>query len=147
MDIYGLDRVVIAARDLDETVGQFADALGLSFSDRRQPTTETDAGSQALEMVVSAAGVELIAPRDEGDAVDRFLDDNGPGLYALSLRVADLDAAIDDLAETGIEPVGEFEAGDFREAFFHPQAFGGAFVILAEYDAPHPVATAMTGDA
>lgn len=147
MHVLGLDRVVIATRDIDETAGQFADTLGLSFSERMQPTTETGAGSQALEMVVSAAGVELITPSGDGDAVGRFLDDHGPGLYALSLRVVDLDAAVAELAEQGLDPVGEFEAADFREAFFHPDAFGGALVILAEYDASHPVASAMAPDA
>lgn len=146
MHVLGLDRVVLVTRDLDETAGQFAQNLGLDFSERIQPTTETAAGSQAMDMVISAAGVEVITPRDDDNEIARFIDENGPGLYALSLRVADLDAAEAELAEGGLDPVGEFESGDFRELFFHPAAFGGAFVILAEYDAPHAAATAMTGN-
>lgn len=146
MHVLGLDRVVLVAPDLDETADQFADNLGLAFSDRLQPTTETAAGAQAMDMVVSAAGVEIITPRDADSEIARFLEENGPGLYALSLRVADLDAAEAELADRGLEPVGEFEFAAFRERFYHPAAFGGAFVILAEYDAPHPVATALSAD-
>ncbi|MEF8842345.1 MAG: VOC family protein [Haloarculaceae archaeon] len=147
MDVLGLDRVVIATRDLEGTAGQFADLLGLSFSDTVRPTTETDAGEQALRMLVSAAGVELISPEGDGNEVARFVEEHGPGLYALSLRVADLDAAEAELAAKGVEPVGAFEAKDFRESFYHPRNFGGALLILAEYDAPHPAATAMTAGA
>ena len=143
MNVIGLDRVVIATRDIEGTAGRFADLLGLSFSDRIRPTTQTAAGAQALSMVISAAGVELITPEEDGNEVARFIDEHGPGLYALSIRVADLDEATAELAERGVEPVGEFETGEFRETFFHPETFGGAFVILAEYDAPHAAATAM----
>lgn len=143
MNVLGLDRVVIATRDMDETAGQFASLLGLSFSERLSPTTQTDAGEQPLQMMLSSAGVELITPDSDGGEVGRFIDAHGPGLYALSLRVADLDAAKTALAGHGLEPVGEFEQGDFAEAFFHPSSFGGALVILAEYDAAHPAATAM----
>lgn len=146
MDVLGLDRVVIATRDLEGTAGPFADLLGLSFSDTVRPTTETGAGAQAMRMLISAAGVELIAPDGENE-VDRFVAEHGPGLYALSIRVSDLDAAEAELASEGVEPVGRFEANDFREAFFHPRNFGGALLILAEYDAPHPAATAMTAGA
>jgi len=144
MDVLGLDRVVIATRDIEGTAGRFADLLGLSFSGTIRPTTETETGEQALRMVISAAGVELITPEEDGNEVARFIDQHGPGLYALSLRVADLDAAEAELAEQGVEPVGAYEANDFRESFFHPRSFGGALVILAEYDAPHAAATAMT---
>ena len=94
-------------------------------------------------MVISAAGVELITPEEDGNEVARFIDVHSPGLYALSIRVADLDAATAELADQGVEPVGEFETGELREKFFHPETFGGAFVILAEYDTPHAAATAM----
>jgi len=144
MHVIGLDRVVLATHEIDETAGQFVDALGLEFSERLHPVTETDAGSQAMDMVVSDAGIEIVTPDDPDGEIARFLDENGPGLYAMSLRVADLDAAEAELADGGLEPVGEFESPDFRERFYHPAAFGGAFVILAEYDAPHPVAAAFT---
>ena len=143
MDVLGLDRVVIATDDLEGTAGQFAELLGLSFSAEVAPRTTTGAGAQALRMVISAAGVEIIAPEGDNE-VARFVGENGPGLYALSIRVSDLDAAVVELSEEGVEPVGEFDTNDFREAFFHPREFGGAFVILAEYEAPHAAATAMT---
>lgn len=142
MQVLGVDRVMLATWDLDETVGQFEELLGLSFSEALEPTTDTDSGAQAVANALSPSGVEILTPREDGNEVTRFLEENGPGLYALSIRVADLDAAVDELAEKGVEPVGKYAHADFAEAFFHPKHFGGAFVILAEYHAPHPAVTA-----
>lgn len=145
MQVIGVDRVMLATWDLEETVGQFEELLGVSFSEALEPTTETDSGVQAVANVISPTGLEIVTPREDGNEVSRFLEENGPGLYALSIRVADLDAAVEELAEKGVEPVGEYAHADFAEAFFHPRHFGGAFVILAEYHAPHPAVTASEG--
>lgn len=142
MHVLGVDRVIIATNDLTATSESFEDLLGLSFGDLLEPTTTTDSGSQDVQNVISAAGVELVAPRGSGGELNRFLDEYGPGLYAVSLRVADLDVAAAELAEKGVETVGEYRANDFAEVFLHPRYFDGAMVILAEYDAPHPSETA-----
>lgn len=142
MQVLGVDRVMIATPDIEETAGQFSELLGLEFGEVAEPTTSTDHGQQAVANVISAAGVELVTPREDGDnEVARFLEENGPGLYALSIRVADLEAAREELAEEGVDPVGQYAAGDFSELFYHPRHFGGAMLILAEYDAPHPAVT------
>lgn len=103
-----------------------------------EPTTDTGHGAQRVQNVSSPTGVELVAPRGEDNEVARFLEENGSGLYALSVRVRDLDAATEELETKGVDTVGEYEHDEFREAFLHPAHFGGAMVILAEYDAPHP---------
>jgi 4-hydroxyphenylpyruvate dioxygenase-like putative hemolysin len=142
MHVLGVDRVMIATPDMAETRGQFEELLGLSFSEQMEPTTSTDHGEQAVANVISPAGVELVSPREEGNnEVARFLEQNGPGLYAISIRVADLDAAREELTEKGVDPVGQYAAENFAELFYHPRHFGGAMVILAEYEAPHPAVT------
>lgn len=96
-----------------------------------------------MRTVVSAAGVEVFAPEADNE-VARFVERNGPGLYALSIRMTDLDAAVTGRSSTGVGPVGEAGANDFRAAFLHPREFGGPFVIPAGHDAPRAAATAMT---
>lgn len=146
MDVLGVDRVMIATPDIDETRGQFEKLLGIDFSDLMEPTTDTGHGAQQVQNVISPTGVELVAPRGQDNEVTRFLEENGPGLYALSLRVHDLDKAVAELAEKGVDTVGEFEHANFREAFLHPAKFGGAMVILAEYEAPHPAVVSSDPD-
>ncbi|MFB6170582.1 MAG: VOC family protein [Haloarculaceae archaeon] len=144
MHVLGVDRVIIATPDLGETTDRFRDLLGIDFSAVIEPTTDTDAGAQAVANVISPAGVELVTPREDGNEVSRFLAEHGPGLYALSLRVTDLEEAMAELEAKGVESVGHYDHGDLAEAFYHPREFGGAFVILAEYDAPHPAVVAST---
>jgi methylmalonyl-CoA/ethylmalonyl-CoA epimerase len=142
MNTIGVDRVIIAVENIDATASQFQDLLGVSFGDLLEPTTSTETGSQDVANLISPSGIELVTPRDTDSEVARFIDENGPGLYAVSLRVNDLDAAVEELSEKGVDSVGEYESNDFSEVFYHPRHFGGAFVILAEYEAPHPAETA-----
>lgn len=142
MHVLGVDRVMLATEDIDETADRFRDLLGISFSDLQEPTTETDKGSQSVVNLISPSGVELVAPRDEDNEVSRFLRERGPGLYAFSVRVEDIEAAEAELAAKGVEPVGGLDHEHVVERFYHPEDFGGAFVILVEYDAPHPIIAA-----
>ena len=144
MEAYGVDRVIIATLAIDETADQFSEYLGIEFGDLLGATTQTGSGEQSVANRLSPSGVELVTPKTDEGQVAQFLEQNGPGLYALSIRVADLDTAEAHLDSKGIEPVGRYSSADFRESFYHPRHFGGAFVILAEYDAPHPAETAST---
>lgn len=142
MQILGVDRVIIATWDLEETIQQFDDLLGISFANLMEPTTSTDSGPQDVANVISDTGLELVTPRGGDNEVSRFLEENSPGLYAVSFRVVDLEKAKAELSDKGLTPVGEYTSGDFAEVFYHPKHFGGAMTILAEYDAPHSAVVA-----
>jgi hypothetical protein len=139
MNVVGIDRVVVATDDVERTSGTFEDRLGIGFGDLLTLTTETDAGTNHLRSVIDTAGVGIDVvqpePGDEDNALGRFVEEHGTGLYALALRVADLKAAREELAADGVEPVGEISAGDFTEYLYHPRDFDGLFVFLAEF--PH----------
>lgn len=139
MNVVGIDRVIVATDDVERTSGTFEERLGIGFGDLLTLTSETDAGETDLRSVIDTAGVgiDVVQPEpDEADnALGRFVEERGTGLYALALQVADLEAARDELAADGVEPVGEISAGDFTEYLYHPRDFDGLFVFLAEF--PH----------
>ncbi|MEF8840646.1 MAG: VOC family protein [Haloarculaceae archaeon] len=139
MNVVGIDRVVVATDDIERTSGTLEERLGIGFGDLLRLTTETDAGTNDLRSVVDTAGVGIDVvqpePGDGGNALGRFVEEHGTGLYALALRVADLAAASEELAADGVEPVGEIGAGEFTEYLYHPRDFDGLFVFLAEF--PH----------
>lgn len=139
MQVLGIDRVLVATGSLDESVATFEERLGLSFGDRIDPPHEPVANR------TSAVGVEFVTG-EPGSPVARFVDEHGPGLYALALEVADLDAARDHLARAGIEPVDETTAGSLRELFYHPSEFEGTLLALTEYDHRHPAEIAARSD-
>jgi len=140
MKVLGVDRVVIATPDVNETAERFEELLDISFGEFFEATTETTAGSNRLVSRISADGqIDLAGPGDGDNEVARFLENEGPGLYAVAFRVADLEEAETHLREKDVEPVGRIDWGDFSELFYHPSDFAGAFVLLAEF--PHPVDT------
>lgn len=132
MHVLGVDRVLIATPDVDGAVDTFEDLLGVSFGARIDPPDEP------VTNRMSAAGIELVAPEGEDSPVGRFLAREGPGLYAVSVRVADLAAARDELAAKGVDPVAETDVEGYAELFYHPDSFEGALLVLCEYDATHP---------
>lgn len=143
MDVRGVDRVVVATADIDGAANRFEKLLGLSFGKEISASTQTDTGEQPVTNRLSPAGIEFVTPRSDDGEVARFLQEQGPGLYAVSLRVGDVEAATAELADQGVESVGRFDVEGVTEVFFHPRDFEGAFLILAEYDSPHPMETAL----
>jgi methylmalonyl-CoA/ethylmalonyl-CoA epimerase len=79
--------------------------------------------------------VELIEPlKEEGSNAD-YLREHGPGIQHVAFEVDDLEAALAELAERGVEPLGDAPmpgAGGMRIAFLDPQAFDGVLVELCE---------------
>ncbi|WP_255767544.1 VOC family protein [Haladaptatus halobius] len=132
--------MVLATSDVDETANRLNELLGISFGEFFSASTETVAGTNNLVSRISPDGqLDLAGPGDGNNEVTRFLEEHGPGLYGVAFRVADLDEAEEHLAKKGVDPVGRIDWGDFSELFYHPQDFGGMFVLLAEF--PHPVDT------
>lgn len=140
MHVLGVDRVVIATPDVNETADRFEELLGITFGEFFEARTDTSAGANHLVSRISADGqIDLAGPLGGDDEVSRFLENNGPGLYGVAFRVTNLDEARDHLAEKGVDPVGRIDWADFHELFYHPRDFGGVFVLIAEF--PHPVET------
>lgn len=141
MQVLGIDRVLIATADMDESAERFEELLGLSVG------PPIDPGGMDVANRTSSVGLEFVSG-DEGSAVAEFVDQQGPGLYALALEVAALEAARDTLAEHGIDPIESVDVGRFHELFYHPSAFEGVLLVLTEYDYDHPVevATAVEPD-
>lgn len=138
MQVRSLDRVIIVTPDLEGTVGQFEDLLGLSFDDPKEAETESPAGVQRMRLTHGPPGIEIITPEDEDNAIANFIDSHGPGLYGVVLRVDDLEAAKAELSEKGVDPISE-TGGAAAEAFYHPKHFGGVLTLLTEYS--HPMMT------
>lgn len=136
MQVLAIDRVLVATHDIDDSAATFTDALGLSFGERIDPPGESVANR------MSSVGLEFVATDDPDSAVGRFLDRNGPGVYAVAFEVADLDAARDHLADRGLDPIGEVHLAEFHELFYHPREFEGVLVVLTEYDHRHPAESA-----
>ena len=105
----GIYAVVLAVKDLDRACKQYA-ALGFRMQEREHRTAwgieaaKFDSGNGSM--------IELLSPAQPGnkvsDAVQKFLDKNGDGVYQVAIRVRDIDAVNTHLKQQAdIKVVGE----------------------------------------
>jgi methylmalonyl-CoA/ethylmalonyl-CoA epimerase len=121
----------VIVEDLDEAVRSFTEHLGLTLD-------HTEPYGDELEIAFLPCGetlVELIEPRTEAGSNADYLKEHGPGIQHVAFEVDDLEAALSELAERGVRPLGDAPmpgAGGTRIAFLEPRAFGGILVELCE---------------
>jgi catechol 2,3-dioxygenase-like lactoylglutathione lyase family enzyme len=127
----GLDHVVISTPDLVSTAAKWVSTLEMNVTEGMTPE-----GSH-LKLVKLPAGnafIELAQPTTEEHRVARSIAERGPGMFSISLRVDDLDAAVRDLRAKGVT-VSDPEAGVWpgtRVARINKGSANGVSVQLLE---------------
>lgn len=131
-----IDRVAIAVKDLEKAKEFFSDLLDIDFDVVGQ--------SDALGMrgAYSASGLELIESSRPDSIIGRFLEQRGEGMWALVLKVRNMDAMIRKFQERGLKVAGDVKIGAMREVAFHPKGSYGVEIVLAEYPEKHPATVA-----
>jgi methylmalonyl-CoA epimerase len=125
----GIHHLGVAVEDLDEAVTSYERMFGAELEHRETVPAQ---GVEAASLKVGHGRVELLASLGEETAVGKFLSKRGPGMHHVAYEVADVRAAIDELAEQGVELVDqEPREGLFglEVAFLHPDAVHG---VLSE---------------
>ena len=131
MKIKRVDHLGVIVGDLDEAVQSFSKHLGLG-------SDHTERYGDELDIAFLPCGetlVELITPRTEEESNADYLKQHGPGIQHVAFEMDDLDAALVELSERGVNPLGEapvLGAGGMRIAFLNPESFGGILVELCE---------------
>jgi methylmalonyl-CoA epimerase len=119
----------VAVEDLDQAVTTYERLFGARLEYRE---TVPEQGVEAASLRVGEGRVELLASLGEETPVGKFLSKRGPGMHHVAYEVADVGAAIGELAEQGVELVDEEpRRGLFglEVAFLHPDAVDG---VLSE---------------
>ena len=125
----GIHHLGMAVEDLDEAVNTYERIFGARLEHRE---AVPDQGVEAASLRVGEGRVELLASLGEETPVGKFLTKRGPGMHHVAYEVADVQAAIDELAAEGVELIDEKpRQGLFglEVAFLHPDAAHG---VLAE---------------
>lgn len=129
-----LDHLGLAVPDLAAARRTYVDLLGF-----RELAREIlpEQGVAALMLDGGNCRLELLAPLDETSPIARFLEQRGPGLQQAAFEVADMDAALAQLAARGLAPIAPPSrgAGGLRICFLHPKDTGGVLLELVQYPA------------
>ena len=145
----GVNRIVMAVRDIDAGRVFYEKLLGCSF----QPGNDEEAASFGVRMMFSwDAGIELVAPIPGGDSYsEKMLDDKGEGIVGVVWAVADADAskaAADDLGvacfftlDYDQDQIDRDLQGRYTRYYEHflsgaTTPLGSASVLVGEFDLP-----------
>ena len=127
-----IDHIGVAVSDLDAAIELHTAAYGMELVHRE--TVESQ-GVEAVLLDVGENHVELLSPLGDDTPVGKFLAKRGPGVHHVAYQVADIDAVLAALRESGLRLIDEeprIGIRGSRVAFLHPSASGGVLTEIVE---------------
>jgi methylmalonyl-CoA epimerase len=136
-----LDHVGIAVKDLSAALAFYRDALGLEV---QAPEEVTSQRVRAHFIPSGSASLELLEATAPDSPIAKYVEKRGPGLHHITLRVADIQAAVRQLKARGVRMIDDVPrpgAEGSTIAFIHPAGTHGVLVELKQAAAgPGPTA-------
>jgi len=132
MEILKIDHLGIAVNSIDQGKNFWTDVLGLSFEGTE--TVEAQKVTTAF-FPVGESEVELLESTAPDGPVAKYIEKKGQGIQHIAFRVKDIEAALSELKEKGVQLIDQTPrngAGGAKIAFLHPKATGGVLVELCE---------------
>lgn len=132
MKILKIDHLGIAVNSIDEGKNFWSEVLGLEFEGAE---TVAEQKVTTAFFPVGESEVELLESTAPDGPVAKFIEKKGTGFQHIAFRVADIDAALEELKEKNVQLIDQtprIGAGGARIAFLHPKATGGILVELCE---------------
>ena len=130
--ILGIEHVAIAVSSLKEPSKVFGDILGIDNTS----TEEVVDQKVVTDIFDTGRGkVELLEATSEDSPISNFLEKRGNGVHHIAFLVDNLEIALKDLAESGIELIDKsprIGAEGMFIAFLHPKSTGGVLVELCQ---------------
>ena len=130
--ILGIEHVAIAVSSLKEPSKVFGDILGIDNTS----TEEVVDQKVVTDIFDTGRGkVELLEATSEDSPISNFLEKRGNGVHHIAFLVDNLEIALKDLAESGIDLIDRsprIGAEGMLIAFLHPKSTGGILVELCQ---------------
>lgn len=128
----GIDHLGIAVGDLEESTRIYQDVLGFEALGAEKLE---DRGIEVRFLQTGNSKIELLGALHDQSEISGFLSKRGPGIHHICVRVDDLQAAIDHIAQEGGRIIGggiQDGAHNTRVAFVHPKTTSGVLLELVE---------------
>ena len=126
-----LDHLGSAVESLGEG-RRFYEALGLEVGGEEEVTEQA---VRVAFLEVGDSRLELLEPTTDSSPIARHLARRGPGLHHFCLRVADIRAAMAQLAGSGYQLLSDEPqrgAHGCLVCFVHPRSAGGVLIELSQ---------------
>jgi methylmalonyl-CoA/ethylmalonyl-CoA epimerase len=130
--VRGIHHVGVAVTDLEESIHRYLAVLGAELVHRAINEKE---GLEAAFIRTGEGEVELMRATRDDSPVGKFLAKRGPGLHHVAFAVEDIEAALAQAREAGLELIDAVPRHGMhggRIAFVHPKSMGGVLTELVE---------------
>ena len=129
--MFSIDHIGIAVKSV-AAAKTIYEKLGVTVS------AEEVVEAEQVRVVMVPLGesrLELLQPTSENSVIAKFIAKRGEGLHHVSMRVPQLEAAVQRLKADGVRLVSDeikVGAGGHRYVFVHPSSAGGVLLELVE---------------
>lgn len=132
MKVLKIDHLGIAVNSIEDGKNFWSDVLGLAFEGAE---TVAEQKVTTAFFPVGESEVELLESTSPDGPVAKYIEKRGQGIQHIAFRVENIEAALAELKEKGIQLIDEkprLGAGGAKIAFLHPKATGGVLVELCQ---------------
>ena len=132
-----IDHIGVAVTDLDAAIALYEERYGMALAHRE---TVSEQGVEAVLLDVGENHVELLSPLGDDTPVGKFMAKRGPGLHHVAYQVADIEAVLAQLKESGLRLIDESPRTGIRSsrvAFLHPASTGGVLTEIVQPSEKH----------
>jgi methylmalonyl-CoA epimerase len=131
-----IDHIGIVINDIEQALAVYQEALGLSLAEIQE---RPDESVTIAFLPAGESQIELVQPVSSDSDVAKFLQKRGEGIHHICLEVDNIEEAMADLRDKGLQLIDEVpRAGPQgkRFAFIHPKSAHGVLIELYEYRRP-----------
>lgn len=130
MKVESIDHLHVRVDDLNTGVSVLEGLMGKKFYMRADFTA--DHGNK-IAFNPFPIGFELMEVTDRDNPGSRMFADEPQGVFAVSLKVPDIDEAIAEIESTGHKLLRRYEFGEVKEALFDFREALGMLIEFVEY--------------
>ena len=127
-----IDHIGVAVEELEPALELYGGRLELALAHRE---VVAEQGVEAVLLDLGENHVELLAPLGPDTPVGKFLARQGPGLHHVAYQVSDIEAALGQLKQDGMQLIdSEPRTGirGSRVAFLHPRSTLGVLTEIVQ---------------
>jgi methylmalonyl-CoA/ethylmalonyl-CoA epimerase len=129
-----IDHIGIATNGIDDAAKWWREALGLDCGETEEVAEQK---VRVAMLTLGESSIELLEPTSPDSPISKFLDQRGPGIHHIAVRVDDIRDTLAKMKERGARLIDEQPrtgAGGCLVAFVHPSSTGGVLLELVQND-------------
>ena len=132
MELSYIEHIGIAVKNLDESIKFYEKVFGLKCYAVEEVK---DQKVKTAFFKIGETKIELLESTEPDGPISKFIEKKGEGIQHVAFRVENLEEALAELKEKGIQLIDQVPrkgAGGAKIAFLHPKATSGVLVVLCE---------------